>query len=80
MEFNKQNEIKDNARKTASSFLLAGLILGAVLAVLYSYPMLNHIISTAAAQNIPAKKCLLSQRVIAFWEKQVILQVYGYLK
>lgn len=59
MEFKKQNDTKDNGRKTASSFLLAGLILGAVLVVLYSYPMSNHVISTATAQNIPAKKVLI---------------------
>jgi hypothetical protein len=59
MEFKKQNETKDNGRKTASSFLLAGLILGAVLVVLYSYPISNHVISTATAQNIPAKKVLI---------------------
>ena len=59
MEFMNQIETKDNVRKTVSTALLAGLILGAVIAVTFSYSASNHPISTAAAQNLPAKKVLI---------------------
>jgi putative intracellular protease/amidase len=64
MEFRKQkqSETKDNSskKKTVLSLLLAGLILGAVILVAFSYAISNHIISTAAAvQNLPAKKVLI---------------------
>ena len=56
----KQSETKDNDRKARLSPLLAGLIIGAAIAVLFSCTVSNHaIINTAAAQNIPAKKVLI---------------------
>ena len=59
MEFRKPSETKDNGRKTVSTALLAGLILGAVMAVTFSYAVSNYAINTAAAQNLPAKKVLI---------------------
>src|SRR5215471_16415567 len=59
MESTKQSETKDNGRKTVSIALLAGLILGAVIAVTFSYAVPIHAIITAAAQNLPAKKVLV---------------------
>lgn len=59
MEPRKQNETKNNSRKTVSTVLLAGLILGAVIAVTFSYAVSNHAIRTAAAQNLPGKKVLI---------------------
>jgi len=59
MESTKQSETKDNGRKTVSIALLAGLILGAVIAVTFSYAVPNHAIITAAAQNLSAKKVLV---------------------
>jgi putative intracellular protease/amidase len=59
MKFNKQNKTKDNVRRTASSVLLAGLILAALVVVSFSFAMSNHIIDIAAAQNIPPKNVLI---------------------
>ena len=59
MEPMKQNETKENSRRTVSTALLAGLILGAVLAVTFSYSASNYAISAAAAQNLPTKKVLI---------------------
>jgi putative intracellular protease/amidase len=64
MEFRKQkqSDTKDNSsrKKTVLSLLLAGLILGAVIVVAFSYAISNHVISAAAAaQNLPAKKVLI---------------------
>jgi hypothetical protein len=38
---------------------LAGLILGAVIAVTFSYSVSNQDINTAVAQNLPTKKVLI---------------------
>lgn len=59
MEFKKQTETKDDILKTVSSILLVGLILGAVVVVSFSYAMSNHVIDTAAAQNITPKNVLI---------------------
>src|SRR5690348_4217248 len=61
MEFRKQEQsnTKNNVKKTVSSHLLAGLILGAVAVVAFSYTGLNHVAITAAAQTLPAKKVLI---------------------
>ena len=56
MELNKNNESKNRGRKTASSVLLAGLILCTLVIVIFSYATSNHIISNATAQNTPPKK------------------------
>jgi putative intracellular protease/amidase len=55
MELKKHNQIKEKGKRTASSILLAGLILGASL----SYAISNHVSGTATAQNIPPKKVLI---------------------
>ena len=59
MELNKNNESKNRGRKTASSVLLAGLILCTLVIVIFSYATSNHIISNATAQNTPPKKVLI---------------------
>jgi putative intracellular protease/amidase len=61
MEFRKQEQsnTKNNVKKTVLSHLLAGLILGAVAVVAFSYTGLNHVAITAAAQTLPAKKVLI---------------------
>jgi putative intracellular protease/amidase len=59
MELNKNNESKNRGRKTASSVLLAGLILCTLVIVIFSYATSNHIISNATAQNSPPKKVLI---------------------
>jgi putative intracellular protease/amidase len=59
MELKKHNQTKEKRKTTALSVLLAGLILGAVVVVSFSYATSNPIISTATAQNIPPKKVLI---------------------
>ena len=59
MELNKNNQSKNRGRKTASSVLLAGLILCTLVIVIFSYATSNHIISNATAQNTPPKKVLI---------------------
>jgi putative intracellular protease/amidase len=59
MELKKHNQIKEKGKTTASSILLAGLILGAVVVLSFSYAISNHVSGTATAQNIPPKKVLI---------------------
>jgi putative intracellular protease/amidase len=59
MEPKKHNQIKEKGKTTASSILLAGLILGAVVVLSFSYAISNHVSGTATAQNIPPKKVLI---------------------
>lgn len=59
MELKKHNQIKEKGKTTASSILLAGLILGAVVVLSFSYAISNHVSGTATAQNIPPKKVLM---------------------
>ena len=56
MQFRKYNETKDNGRRTTSSILIGGLILGAVAGILFSC----SIISSVMAQNIPHKSMLVA--------------------
>jgi len=60
MELNKNNESKNTGRKTASSVLLAGLILCTLVIVIFSYATSNHIISNATAQNTPKKVLIVT--------------------
>ena len=60
MELNKNNESKNRGRKTASSVLLAGLILCTLVIVIFSYATSNHIISNATAQNTPKKVLIVT--------------------
>jgi putative intracellular protease/amidase len=64
MEFKKQNELKDESRRSSSSILLVGISLGVVLlAVLCCYPVSIHAIGPAmvnsSAQVIPTKNVLI---------------------
>ena len=60
MEFRKQEQsnTKNNVKKTVLSHLLAGLILGAVAVVAFSYTGLNHVAITAGQPKVYLpKKC-----------------------
>jgi putative intracellular protease/amidase len=60
MKLGKHNKAEHNSRKTPLFHLLtAGLILAVVVVISFCYIMSNHIITTAAAQNLPAKKVLI---------------------
>ena len=60
MKLGKHNKAEHNSRKTPLFHLLTvGLILAVVVVISFCYIISNHIITTAAAQNLPAKKVLI---------------------